>query len=959
MDEQELEKTKDFTRYLKKSGLIYFYDSLKNPFLLLDINTARILYANNPALKIFNKGVGFPFYENFKNSEKKKLTSLLEKIKNNELDHFVYEFSLPGQKLPCILRFQKVNIAKNRLIVIFSTENDPVYAKSADNLGLESNYLNTLYHISKIIGNLHKNEEETFLEIANTISKLFVNKTIWVRLKINNKYYASENFTDSNRIYSRRINAPDNAVAFMEIGLTQKIPRFKGIHFTVDEEKVFDEIIERIEDALLEKSLRDKLSQNEKRFRSIIENAGDAIIVTDKEGKIIDANKKSEEIFGLPQNQLLAQNIKKLIRNLKDEEIEKFLETSSNSAEAVPAPIEKTVYNAKHATMLFCEITVASWDLEQKTYYSFFIRDVTIRKKSEAFILYRSKFEQIMAKIAAKFIESGFRGIEISIEYALKTLAVFLGASRACIYELNTETQKISCSYEWSSPGTKRLISFSQNLEIKQFSGILNQLTSQSVMTISRQTAEKSFKPYLKLRKVQSVLGIAFYQQDKFAGFIGFEFKDKTYELKDEDIPLLSLYSKMLGNEIQQFKYELERREFEMQMRKMHEAIRQSGNVIVITDTDGNIEYVNPKFEEVTEYKAEEVIGKNPRILKSGYTTKEEYEKLWKTITSGKEWRGVFKNKTKSGKFFWENVIISPIKNEQGEIINFLAVKEDITEQIQMKNQLDLARKMEAIGQLAAGIAHEINTPMQFISDNIEFLQKGFDNYLNYYRDVAVKLEKLFGKEAYEKFISEITPLREKYDINYLKEEIPAAIEQTYEGIARVTKIIKTMKDFSHPSSGEKAPADINKAISDTVLLTRNVWKYSSELKTELCENPPLINCAIDQINQALLNIIVNAAQAIEEKFGRTGNKKGLIVIRTDCNEDSLKIKISDNGVGIPQEYIDKIYEPFFTTKEVGKGTGQGLALVHDIIVNKHGGSITVESEVNVGTTFTITLPIK
>ncbi len=960
MNDKKNETERQFLDYLKKSGLIYFYDSLESIFLLIHSDTKKILYANNPALKIFKKGIGSPFCKNFSLFEQKLVTSVLEDIANNKRENAVFEFVSPDSDENVFLRFQKVTIGSNRLIVVFSSAKDPeVLKRTKDKVSLESNYLDALYHISKIIGNLHKNEAETFTEIANTIAKLFKSGTIWVRLKIRNKSYVSDNFTDANRIYSRKINTADKPVSYMEIGLTKKNRQSKGLHFTVEEEKVFDEIIERIEDALLEKNLRDKLLQNEKRFRSVVENASDAILVTDESGKIIDANKKSASIFGSSVKELIGEKINSFLPDFSlHENFPLFDFFSSEQNGKVSSPFEKTIVRKNDGEKIHCEITVASWELDDKTYLSFFIRDVTLRKKNEAYILYRSRFEQILAQISAQFIESGFEGMESSIEYALKTFAVFLKAVRACIYILDTETKKINCRYEWTKPNVPRLIGYSQNLDINQFAEILNLLTQNSVIAVSRKNSPKSFKPYLKLRKVQSVLGLAFYQHDKFAGFIGFEFKDTDYELKKDDVPLLTLFSKILGGEIQQFNYELERREIENQMRKMHEAIKQSANAIVITDTEGNIEYVNPKFEELTEYKAEEVLGKNPRILKSGYTTEEEYKKLWETIKSGKEWRGVFKNKTKSGKFFWENAIISPIKDESGKITNFLAVKENITEQILMKNQLDLARKMEAIGQLAAGIAHEINTPMQFISDNTVFLKDSFNVLIEYLYKIRERLFDLFSKEQSEQIEKLIEKTRAEFDIDYILEEIPQAINQTLEGVQRVTKIIRTMRDFSHPSSGEKAPADINKAIRDTVLITRNSWKYVAELKTELCDDPPLVNCAIDQINQALLNIIVNAAQAIEEKIGKTPREKGLITIATECTDDSLVIKISDNGIGIPQENIEKIFEPFFTTKEVGKGTGQGLALVHDIIVNKHGGSIVVESEKGKGTAFIINLPL-
>ena len=949
-----------FDDYLKKSGLYYFYESLNSFFVLVQPETKKVMYANPVAKEvlgdILNKN-SLKFTNVLPNPRKHLAEKILRNIDKGKIEHDILElYNLPKMG-NLILRFQKVTIGKNQLVVIFAVNNDPEKIKKyKKQIKLETNYLNTLYKISKLIDKLSENESETLVGIADTISQMFEVKTLWVRFKINDRFYASSNFNDKNRIYSRRINTGDGNPAYMEIGLTKKTDKLRGLHFSVEEERVFDEIIERLESAILQKRLKEKLLENEKRFRSIIENASDAIIVTDELGEIIDANRKSELIFSRTEDEIIGRKITDLFPDLTHDEIVDAIIRENSDNRITAAPLEKTITYANGETT-YCEINIASWALDYKNLYSFFIRDVTQRKKHEEQILYRSKFEQLLAQISAQFIESGIDGIEKGIVNALRTLSQFLGSQRACIYLLDKEKGKINCVYEWTEKGTERFIDVSQSLEIKTFSEILNELTEKSVYTANRENVVKSFLPYLRLRKIQSILGLAFYQHDEFAGLIGFEFAEKNFVLKEEDAPLLSLFSKILGGEMEQLRGELERREIEAQMRKLQEAIRQSANAVVITDINGNIEYVNPKFEELTGYSFEEVKGKNPRILKSGYTPKEEYEKLWETISSGKEWKGVFKNKAKDGTFFWENAIISPIKNKEGKITNYLAVKENITEQIKMKNQLDLSRKMEAIGQLAAGVAHEINTPMQFISDNVRFLKTAFEDFIKYYWEVGKEIKSEIGDELTQKIEKIIARYKEKYDINYIMEEIPSAIEQTNEGIERVTKIIKTMKDFSHPSTGQKAPADINKAINDTILISRNVWKYVAELETDLCEEPPLITCEIDQINQVLLNIIVNAAQAIEEKNGKNAKEKGLIKIHTECDDEFLTIKISDNGVGIPSENIDKIFEPFFTTKQVGKGTGQGLALAHDIIVNKHGGTIEVESEEGKGTLFIIKLP--
>jgi len=206
--------------------------------------------------------------------------------------------------------------------------------------------------------------------------------------------------------------------------------------------------------------------------------------------------------------------------------------------------------------------------------------------------------------------------------------------------------------------------------------------------------------------------------------------------------------------------------------------------------------------------------------------------------------------------------------------------------------------------------------------------------------------------------LKEIDKKQQELDLDYLINEIPKSVAQMQDGIAKVNKIISAMKNFSHPSHNEKQFFDINKGIEITVTLSKNVWKYSSELKLDLSPDLPNVLCSVDEINQVILNLIINSSHAIEEKQKHDSNFQGIISISTEVIKKYCKITVSDNGIGIPIENINRIFDPFFTTKEVGKGTGQGLAITHDIIVNKHNGKIFVKSEVGVGTSFEVLLPL-
>lgn len=393
----------------------------------------------------------------------------------------------------------------------------------------------------------------------------------------------------------------------------------------------------------------------------------------------------------------------------------------------------------------------------------------------------------------------------------------------------------------------------------------------------------------------------------------------------------------------------------EQVLRQLSAAVEQSPVSVVITDPDGNITYVNPRFTQITGYALEEVAGQNPRILNSGYATQESYRRLWETILAGKEWRGEFRNRKKSGEFYWEDSVITPIFNSAGKIASFLAVKEDVTERRALESELRQAQKLEGIGQLAAGIAHEINTPTQFVTDNLTFLLESWQRsapLLKLYR-ATIHSELCCLKPA---VAAEIAEAEQQCDLDFVVDEFPRAIEQSIDGARRVARIVRAMKEFSHPDSAAKSSADLNQGILSTITVARSEWKYVAEIETNLDSELPPIVCYPGEINQVILNLIVNAAHAIRDKADE--RQKGRIAICTRMLGDLAEISITDNGTGIPEEIQHRIYEPFFTTKDVGKGTGQGLAFSHSVVVKKHQGKIWFETELGRGTTFYIQLPI-
>ena len=388
---------------------------------------------------------------------------------------------------------------------------------------------------------------------------------------------------------------------------------------------------------------------------------------------------------------------------------------------------------------------------------------------------------------------------------------------------------------------------------------------------------------------------------------------------------------------------------------KLHAAVEQSPTSVIITDRQSRIEYVNRKFTEITGYTSDEVKGKTPSILRSTDTPPQIHEELWAAITQGKTWRGIFHNRRKNGELYWERTVVAPVRAHGDDTIShFIALKEDITAQREIEAQLQHAQKMEAIGQLAAGIAHEINTPTQFVSDNLYFLKAAFDDLLALLHGYRRALARANHPEAWS---PELRAMEEETDIDYVNANAPGAFESSLEGIKRISSIVSAMKEFSHPDQREMEAADLNAAILNTLTIARNEYKYVADVERDLGALPS-VTCHVGDVCQVILNILVNAAHAIGDVTYPSGTR-GLIRVRSVAEESHVRIEVEDNGTGIPDSARAHVFEPFFTTKEVGRGTGQGLAIAHNIVVKKHRGSLSFRTETGKGTVFIIRLPIE
>jgi PAS domain S-box-containing protein len=400
--------------------------------------------------------------------------------------------------------------------------------------------------------------------------------------------------------------------------------------------------------------------------------------------------------------------------------------------------------------------------------------------------------------------------------------------------------------------------------------------------------------------------------------------------------------------------------------------------IIEATGEDRRIVYANRAVAEQYGYTgAHEVIGQPMVNFMGRFADSPQIAAARAALAEGRSARAEIEMARRDGSTFWVGFSTMPLRNHLGEITHFVSLGADITarreaarkerelndqllmqmkERERMSMELRVAQKLESVGRLAAGLAHEINTPIQYVGDSVHFLRAAFEDFTQLfhgYRNALTSLASTRTVAAAQ--LAELRELEATCDLEFLSREVPKAFERTLEGTERVAGIVRAMKEFAHPDTGEHIPADLNRALATTITVACNEYKYAATVSTEFGDLP-LVTCNIGELNQVFLNLIVNAAHAIEDAGRDVAT--GRICVSTCVRGEFVDVSISDNGCGIPRENLDKLFDPFFTTKEVGRGTGQGLAIARSIVVDKHGGSMQVHSEAGVGTRFVVTLAL-
>ena len=652
---------------------------------------------------------------------------------------------------------------------------------------------------------------------------------------------------------------------------------------------------ETIEQKVIERTA--ELRASEARKGAIMESALDCIIAIDQSGCITDFNPAAERTFGYKRDEVLGKDLADLIippafRAAHRRGMERFIKTGETRV--LGKRIEVTAMRAD-GTEFPAELATSYVTRQESMIFTAYLRDLSDRKQTE------ERLRILSSAVDQRPVSILITDLRGAIEYVNTALTESTG------YTLD--------DLKGQTPG----ILFAGDTPADVFRDINTSLEAGSWRGVIR-SRKKSGELFWESVSIQSIKDASGQHTHRVA--------------MAEDIT--------------------RRLQMEQKIAQLAQIVESAEAAIVSHDLSGSVLTWNRGAERMYGYSSDEMIGRTITALVPGDRL-DENQAITEKLSRG---QGVSHLETarvtKSGDVIPVLLTTSPIQDHDGAVLAVAHVAWDLTQIKRLEQQLAQAQKLESIGQLAAGIAHEINTPIQYIGDNAHFLKNAFDDLLQ----VAEAGEpEPVGIEATRRDLVATVPQVDSEVLTYLKDEVPRAIGHLIEGVDQVARIVRAMKEFSHPGPVEKTYIDINRAIESTVVVSRNEWKYVAEVKTNLDPDLPPVPCVAGEFNQVILNLIVNAAHAIADKVNGSG-QMGSILVSTSVRDGFAEIRVSDSGGGIPESIRSKIFDPFFTTKPVGKGTGQGLAIAHSVIVQRHHGTLRFESEPGQGTTFVIQLPL-
>ena len=653
------------------------------------------------------------------------------------------------------------------------------------------------------------------------------------------------------------------------------------------------------------------LRESEERYRTIMDRAADAVFLHDGTGRILDVNRKACQSLGYSREELLSMSIGEIdpeaIRTGKDALWHGILAGESHTFESRQ--------RRKDGSSIPVEVTLGLAHLPCGPVVIGIVRDITRRKEAE-----ENLQRQIALTAAINRVLQGALQAKTDAEVAricLSEAEELTGSKFGWIGEVNRSGRLDTIALSdtgWSFCRIRGAqMTTIKDLEIR---GLYGRVLRDGRSLLTNEPSAHPDRVGLPNGhpELTAFLGVPLKQNGRTVGMVALGNKPLGYVPHDQEA--VELLSVALVAALQRKRGEAERE-------RLMAAIEQAGEMVVITDPEGTIQYVNPAFVTVTGYTREEAVGQNPRLLKSGCQDAAFYHRLWETITSGRTWEGHIINKRKDGSLYTEEATISPVRDTSGWIVNYVAVKRDISEQLRLADQFQQAQKMESVGRLAGGVAHDFNNMLGVILG---------------YAEIAL----------YE--VNPETPLHDK-------------LTQIRKAAQRSADLTRQLLAFARKQTIDPRVLDLNETVEGMLKMLRRLIGEDIDLDWRSGAGLWLIKMDPAQIDQILANLCVNARDAISGVGRVTIETKNVTLTEEACTTHAglvpgrfVLLAVSDDGCGMDEETQKRLFEPFFTTKELGKGTGLGLSTVYGI-VKQNDGLLDVSSEPGRGTTFRIYLP--
>jgi len=649
------------------------------------------------------------------------------------------------------------------------------------------------------------------------------------------------------------------------------------------------------------------LAQSEARYRTLVEHASDGIFITDQEGYYVDVNTSGCEMLGYSREELLRMHIRDLIP-AEDIAAEPLKLDDIRAGKRV---VNRRRLKCKDGHLLPVEISAT---LLPDGRLLGITRDISQRMQAEEEIRRRNRELALLNRIIAASVSEPKP--ELILETACRELALAFDVPQAAAALLNEQKTGAVIVAEYLTEG--RPSGLNEIIPVEGNPSFQYLLSRKAPLAVDDAQHDPRLAPIhdlMRRRGTVSLLLLPLIVKGEVVGSLGLDATSPRHFTPEE--------VSLAWNVADQVASALARAWLDEERRRLSAAIEQTAESVVITDTEGTILYVNPAFERTTGYSRAEAVGRNPHILKSGKQDAAFYKELWDTITAGRVWQGRFINRRKDGTLYIEDATITPVRDERGTIVNYVAVKRDVTRELQLEEQYYQAQKMEAVGQLTAGIAHDFNNLLTAINGFAELMQL------------------------------QLPP----------EDPLQELVGQLLSSGRRAAALIRQLLTFSRRQIIEPQVLNLNDVVIEMERMLRRVIGENIELETVLAPNLWPVEVDRAQMEQVVVNLAVNARDAMPNG-GKLIIETANVVLDDEYVARHLEVQpgehvllsVSDNGVGMSLEVKAHLFEPFFTTKERGKGTGLGLATVYGI-VKQSGGSIWVYSEEGEGTTFKIYLP--